>query len=150
LRLSRKSDYALRALIYVAGFPEETSFQIRDLAEKNGLPKKFLELILLDLKNAGILKSRRGVGGGYLLARRPDTVRATEIIEAVEGPLFAPEHSGDDGAPDGVSVSPAVTRLVEETSRAAAAVLNGWTLAELVREEREALERRQRNLMYFI
>jgi len=72
MRLSKKTEYALRALIYAARSPEGTSFQIRDLAEKNGIPKKFLELILLELKNAGVLTSRRGVGGGYLLARRPD------------------------------------------------------------------------------
>ena len=64
MRLSKKTEYALRALIYADRFPEGTTFQIRDLAEKNGIPKKFLELILLELKNAGMLSSRRGVGAG--------------------------------------------------------------------------------------
>ena len=64
MHLSKKTEYAFRALIYAARFPEGTTFQIRDLAEKNGIPKKFLELILLELKNAGMLSSRRGVGGG--------------------------------------------------------------------------------------
>src|SRR5659263_141952 len=87
MHLSKKTEYALRALMYAARFPEGTTFQIRDLAEKNGIPKKFLELILLELKNAGMLSSRRGVGGGYLLARRPDSIRSTEILEVFEGPM---------------------------------------------------------------
>jgi Rrf2 family protein len=150
MRLSKKTEYAMRALIYASRYPEGTTFQIRDLAEKNGIPKKFLELILLDLKNAGILTSRRGVGGGYLLARRPETILACEIIEVFEGPMTADEGrkpGGKSGAPD---PSPAVSRLVAEASRAAAAVLSRWTLTDLIREEDEAAERRRRNVMYFI
>ena len=97
MRLSKKTEYALRALIYSARFPEGTTFQIRELAEKNGIPKKFLELILLDLKNAGILSSRRGVGGGYLLARHPETIRTVEIVEVFEGPIVPMEPKKDSG-----------------------------------------------------
>jgi len=150
MRLSKKTEYAMRALIYAARYPEGTTFQIRDLAEKNGIPKKFLELILLDLKNAGILTSRRGVGGGYLLARRPDTVRAGEIIEVFEGPMTAGEGRKPGGGSGAREPSPAVSRLVAEASRAAAAVLTRWTLTDLVREEDESAERRRRNVMYFI
>jgi Rrf2 family protein len=150
MRLSKKTEYALRALIYAARFPEGTTFQIRDLAEKNGIPKKFLELILLELKNAGILESRRGVGGGYLLARRPETIRAGEIVEAFEGPVAAagPER-GARGTGRG-EPSPAVSRLVAEASGAMAAVFSRWTLADLAREEDEVASLRRRNVMYFI
>jgi Rrf2 family protein len=150
MRLSKKTEYALRALIHAARYPEGTTFQIRDLAEKNGIPKKFLELILLDLKNAGILTSRRGVGGGYLLARRPDTIRAVEIIEVFEGPMTAEAGRKPVGRSGTTEPSPAVSRLVAEASRAAAAVLSKWTLTDLAREEDEAAERRRRNVMYFI
>ncbi|MGE5247003.1 MAG: RrF2 family transcriptional regulator [Verrucomicrobiota bacterium] len=150
MRLSKKTEYALRALIYSARFPEGTTLQIRDLAEKNGIPKKFLELILLDLKNAGILTSRRGVGGGYLLARRPDAIRAGEIIEIFEGPVAAGQGRKPGGGGGGEESSPAVSRIVAEASRAAAEVLSRWTLTDLVREEDEAAERRRRNVMYFI
>jgi len=150
MRLSKKSEYALRALIYAARFPEGTTFQIRELAEKNGIPKKFLELILLDLKKAGILSSRRGVGGGYLLARRPDAVRAAEIIEVFEGSLAAEAGKKGAGKAAGREPSPAVAGMVAEASRAAAAALSRWTLADLAREEDEAAERRRRNVMYFI
>ena len=151
MRLSKKTEYALKALIYAARHPEGTTFQIKELAERNGIPKKFLELILLELKNAGIVQSRRGVGGGYLLARRPEAVRSSEIIEAIEGPLApasVPKAKGVRGLAE--DPSPAVSRLVRESIDAIGSVLERWTLADLAREEQEASERRQRNPMYFI
>ncbi|HAM31928.1 MAG TPA: transcriptional regulator [Deltaproteobacteria bacterium] len=150
MHLSKKTEYAFRALIYAARFPEGTTFQIRDLAEKNGIPKKFLELILLELKNAGMLSSRRGVGGGYLLAQRPDSIRSTRIVELFEGPLTARGRKKDAGETGEEETSLAVSRLVEEASAAAAAVFSRWTLADLVREEDDASQRRRRNVMYFI
>jgi Rrf2 family protein len=150
MRLSKKAEYGLRALIYAARFPEGTTFQIKDLAEKNGIPKKFLELILLELKNAGILRSRRGVGGGYLLERRPETIRSSEIIRAIEGPVMQTGEPKGKGEPGKEGVSPAVSRLVKETSEAIESVLDRWTLADLAREEQDAAERKRRNVMYFI
>ncbi len=150
MRLSKKTEYALRALIYAAGFPEGTTFQIRDLAAKNDIPKKFLELILLELKNAGILRSRRGVGGGYILARRPDAIRSSEIIQAIEGPLAGPARPKGAARSGGDETSPAVERLVREASDAVESVLSRWTLAELAREEQDAADRKRRNVMYFI
>lgn len=150
MRLSKKSEYGLRALIYVSRFPEGTSFQIKDIAGKNNIPKKFLELILLELKNGGILQSRRGVGGGYLLARRPETIRASDVIRIIEGPvspLGGPKIPGKQ--PPGAA-SCAVDRLVEETAGAIESVLDRWTLADLAREEHDAEERKRRNVMYFI
>jgi Rrf2 family protein len=136
--------------MYAARFPEGTSFQIRDLAEKNGIPKKFLELILLELKNAGMLSSRRGVGGGYLLARRPDSIRSSEIVEVFEGPMAGRVRQKGAGRTEKEEFSPAVSRLVEEASAAAAAVFSRSTLADLVREEDDATQRRRANMMYFI
>lgn len=150
MRLSKKAEYGLRALIYAARFPEGTTFQIKDLAEKNNIPKKFLELILLELKNAGILRSRRGVGGGYLLGRRPDAIRSSEILRAVEGPV-SPAGSGKENRDaEEEEASPAVSRLVKEASEAIESVLDRWTLADLAREEQEAAERKRRHVMYFI
>lgn len=150
MRLSKKAEYGLRALIYAARFPEGTTFQIKDLADKNQIPKKFLELILLELKNAGILRSRRGVGGGYLLGRRPDAIRSSEILRAVEGPVSPARAAKERGEQDPEDVSPAVARLVKETSEAIESVLDRWTLADLAREEQEASERKRRHVMYFI
>lgn len=150
MRLSKKTEYALRALIYAARFPQGTTFQIRELAEKNGIPKKFLELILLELKNAGIVRSRRGVGGGYLLARRPEAIRSSEVIRTIEGPAASEERQKEAAKGGGETGSFAVTRLVRETADAIGTVLDRWTLADLAREEEAAEERKRRNVMYFI
>lgn len=150
MRLSKKTEYALRALIYASRFPEGTTFQIKDLAEKNGIPKKFLELILLELKNGGIMRSKRGVGGGYLLARRPETIRSSEIIQMIEGNVATPERRKGAGKGAAEEGSPAVSRLVQEASEATAAVLERWTLADLAREDSEGRERRARNVIYHI
>src|SRR4030067_1338248 len=96
MRLSKKTEYALRALIYAAQHPEGTTCEIKERAERNRIPKKFLELILLELKNAGIVESRRGVGGGYLLARRPETIHSLEIIEAGGGAIAPAETQQRD------------------------------------------------------
>jgi len=150
MRLSKKTEYALRALIHAARFPEGTTFQIKELAEKNRIPKKFLELILLELKNSGIMRSKRGVGGGYLLSRRPETVRSSEIIRAIEGPSASAERRKGPGKPPEEESSPAVSRLVQEASEATRKVLERWTLADLAREEQEAEERKARGGIYHI
>lgn len=151
MRISKKTEYALRALTYAANHPQGTTFPIKELAARNGIPKKFLELILLDLKNAGLVSSRRGVGGGYLLARPPEAIRSTEIIRAIEGPLSPLAAQKETGRrPPGEEPSAAVSRLVREISRAIESVLDRWTLADLAREEREEAERRQHTPTYII
>ena len=68
---------------------------VRDIADRTGLPQPYLEQILLALKGAGLVKSKRGVGGGYVLAREPRDIRLSEIISAVDGPITL----GDFGQP---------------------------------------------------
>ena len=68
---------------------------MRDIAERTGLPQPYLEQILLALKGAGLVRSKRGVGGGYVLARDPDEIQLSEIVSAVDGPITL----GDFGQP---------------------------------------------------
>jgi Rrf2 family iron-sulfur cluster assembly transcriptional regulator len=68
---------------------------VRDIAERTGLPQPYLEQILLALKGAGLVRSKRGVGGGYVLARSPEAITLGEIVSAVDGPIVA----GDFGQP---------------------------------------------------
>lgn len=83
MKFSKKSEYALRALATMAGQPGQL-LTIPKISAEAGVPPKFLEQILLQLRNAGLLQSRRGAGGGYLLQRDPATIRLLEIIQAVE------------------------------------------------------------------
>ena len=72
-----------------------TPTSVRDLAKRTGLPQPYLEQILLALKGAGLVRSKRGVGGGYVLARPPEEITLSQIVSAVDGPIVA----GDFGLP---------------------------------------------------
>ena len=94
--VSTRGDYAARALLSLALHPEEARpISVRDIAERTGLPQAYLEQILLALKGAGLVRSKRGVGGGYVLARPPDEITLGAIVSAVEGPISL----GDFGEP---------------------------------------------------
>jgi Rrf2 family protein len=96
VKVSTRGDYASRALLSLAlhtGESKPTS--VRDIAERTGLPQPYLEQILLALKGAGLVRSKRGVGGGYVLARSPEEISLGQIVSAVEGPIVA----GDFGEP---------------------------------------------------
>ncbi|MEQ8716056.1 MAG: Rrf2 family transcriptional regulator [Acidimicrobiales bacterium] len=96
MKVSTRGDYASRALLSLAlRHGDGTPTSVRDIAERTGLPQPYLEQILLALKGAGLVRSKRGVGGGYLLARPPDEIRLSEIVSAVDGPIVA----GDFGEP---------------------------------------------------
>jgi Rrf2 family protein len=89
LQVSAKTDYALRAAAELAQAATEGSGPVKGewISEAQGIPKKFMENILHDLKRAGIVRTRRGASGGYWLARPAEEIALAEIIRAVEGPL---------------------------------------------------------------
>ncbi len=96
MRVSTRGDYASRALLSLALHDNVlTPTSVRDLAERTGLPQPYLEQILLSLKGVGLVRSKRGVGGGYVLARSPETITLADIVAAVDGPIVA----GDFGQP---------------------------------------------------
>lgn len=85
--ISNKAKYAFRALLAVAAAPEGEALTSAEIARRYAIPHKFLEQILLDLKKAGILDSRRGKSGGYVMLRPADTVSFGEVLRIFEGPL---------------------------------------------------------------
>ncbi len=85
--LSRKAKYGLRSLIYLAQEQGKGPIQIREISESLGISRKFLEAILLELRNVGILQSRQGKEGGYYLERSPDTISIGYIVRMFDGPL---------------------------------------------------------------
>ena len=87
--LSRKSKYGLKALLALARGHGRGPVLISDLAERDAIPRKFLEAILLELKRRGLVESKKGKGGGYFLRRRPDEITFGEVIRVLEGPLAA-------------------------------------------------------------
>ena len=96
VRVSTRGDYASRALLSLALHSGEGGpTSVRDIAERTGLPQPYLEQILLALKGAGLVRSKRGVGGGYVLARTPEDITLGQIVSAVDGPIVV----GDFGEP---------------------------------------------------
>jgi Rrf2 family protein len=87
MKLSKKGDYGLRAVLELAKNYSLGYTQIKDIAKKEKIPLKFLEQILLNLKNSGFLVSKMGVGGGYRLSRLPEEITLGEVLRALEGPL---------------------------------------------------------------
>lgn len=85
--LSHKAKYALKALLVLAREYGEGPVLIADIAQRESVPRKFLELILLELKNQGILQSKKGKGGGYSLSRLPELIPVGEVLRAVDGPI---------------------------------------------------------------
>jgi Rrf2 family iron-sulfur cluster assembly transcriptional regulator len=130
VRVSSKGDYACRALLSLALHDQSSGpTSVRDIAERTGIPQPYLEQILLALKGAGLVRSKRGVGGGYVLARSPADIRVSEILSAVDGPIslgdFGEPHQ--DGACDheGQCVLLAIWKTAGEHMRH---IMDGFTL----------------------
>lgn len=85
--LSKKCKYAIHALVYLAERYQQGPVHIQDIAEQQHIPKKFLEAILLELRNAKILHSKKGKGGGYYLYRKPEDVNLIEIMRLMDGAI---------------------------------------------------------------
>lgn len=143
---SMKAKYALKALLHLARRQDAGPTLIAELARSENIPKKFLEAILLELRNRGILSSRKGKGGGYMLAQPLESLSIGRIVEVFDGPMMAPvcvTHSAVlncdlcDQAPrcglrlimeqvrEAVTECLASTRLTDVLSRTDAAYENG-------------------------
>ena len=87
MKLSLRGEYALRALLVLGLNYEQPVVRIKFISEQQNIPKRFLEQILNDLKSAGFVQSRRGVAGGYRLAKRPEEITLASVVRHVEGAL---------------------------------------------------------------
>jgi len=145
--LSKKTKYALRALLLLAREHGSGPILISSLAQRESIPKKFLESILLDLKHQGILQSKKGRGGGYHLARAPKVIYLGQVIRTLDGPLaplpcasqtaYVKCEECTDEATCGIRI---VMRQVRD---ATARILDGTNLADvLTRVERAGKRRR--------
>jgi Rrf2 family protein len=134
--LSQKTKYALRALVFLAALTDRESAPIPEIAEGARAPRKFLEAILVELKQAGFVESRRGRFGGYGLAKAPEDIVFADVIRAIEGPLaLAPCASRTAYKPckDCADVKTCPIRAALLASRdAIAEVLESWTLKTAV------------------
>ena len=131
VKLSRKSDYALRALLHLSGAGDRP-IPVRELAEANGIPRKFLESIMRDLRARGLVESMAGKNGGYGLLRRPEDISVGSILRLFEvrlEPLPEDLPECDQEAPTGQ-----VRRALQEIGDAVDSIMNELTLEDVIRQ----------------
>ena len=131
MRLSKRTEYGLRAIVQLARLYPAHFVQSRDLSKHEALPNKFLESILLALRRGGFLESKVGSGGGYRLTRAPKDIRIGDVIRRLEGRLSARDAEAPaDRSPGEIAVSLINQRLTKSTDE----VLDSMTLDELLDE----------------
>lgn len=137
MKISQKGLYALQAMMMLARRHRDGAIKIRDIAYEEALPEKFLELILLELKNARMVESVRGAKGGYQLRREPADIALSEIIRLIDGPL-APFGDADQlkDLIDRDLPHRALYQVFLDVRDAAARILDHTTLADLIVEPR--------------
>ena len=146
--LSRKSKYGLKALLLLADEEGRGPVQASELAERQRLPKKFLEAILLDLTRHGLLQSKKGRGGGYVLNRKPGDITVGQVIRILNGPLaLVPcvsqtAYSRCEECIDEQSCG--VHLAMKEVRDATARILDNTTLAALGAQVRASKTRKTR------
>jgi Rrf2 family protein len=145
LRLSKQTEYGLRAVVQLARLYPRTFVQSRDLSQQEGLPTKFLEAILLTLRRGGFLESKVGREGGYRLARPPKDIHVGEVVRRLEGRLTATEgKTSADLSPGEVAVHLLNDRLTQAMDE----VLDSMTLEQLMEHLNRSGNAQQQ--MYYI
>jgi Rrf2 family protein len=137
MRLSKRGEYGLRAMIDLATWDHDNhAVQIKDIAERQQIPAKYLEQILLALKNAGLLHSKMGIGGASYLAKPADQISLGHIIRILDGPL-APVRCVSQmayepcGCPDEASCG--LRLVMQDVRNAIAGILDNTTLADVAK-----------------
>jgi Rrf2 family protein len=144
VKVSHRGLYALKALVHLAEAHERGLVKIHDIAQEESIPEKFLEGILVTLKNARLVASQRGRDGGYRLRRAPQEILVGEVVRTMDGPL-APFGDAVELA-HRVKTEPRHAGLFDlflEVRNAAAAILDHTSLADLVERNRAVLARRR-------
>ena len=134
--LSNKTKYGLKAMLHLAAREGEGGQLVANIAETQIIPKKFLDTILLELKNNGLLFSKKGKGGGYMLARPADEISVGHIIRILDGPLALIPCASDAAyrpCPDCLDTAACQIRWVMRQVRdATAKILDNTTLRDLI------------------
>lgn len=140
--LTAKGKYGLKALVHLAQYPAGELALVSDIATANNIPKKFLDAILSDLRNAGFVQSRKGKGGGYRLARPPEEIKVGSVVRVLDGPL-APipcaSHTRYQPCDDCDVATCQVRHMMLNVRNAIAEVLDSTTLAQMRDADGEVL-----------
>ncbi len=150
MMISAKCKYGLKAMTYIARYGASSPVLIADIAEAENIPKKFLDVILLELKIGGMLASKKGKGGGYQLARAASRISIADVVRVLNGPLGPLSCAGDE-ARDCADCRPgcscAIRSVMRQVHDAITSVLENTMVSDLLRG---AAEQPNRILMFDI
>jgi len=150
MKLSKKSDYALRAMIYLSMNYKNGAVQIKEISAKEKIPQKFLENILLTLRKAGILNSKIGLKGGYELARSPDLITLGEVIRALDGAIAPVDCvSKISYKPCSEEVTCVIRGVMMDIRNAITDVLDTRTFADMCKRVRDSLEKKENSVLTY-
>ena len=149
MKLTKKGQYAIKALIELAINHDRgiNVTLINGIAEKENIPPRYLEQILLSLKKSGLLISKRGVGGGYGLSRPPQEVTLGDVISAVEGPLLSLKYSDDKNSDE---ISSTLSNTMKEVGSAIKRIVDSISLEDMAKRTLDLVERKRDVLNYVI
>jgi len=136
MRVSTRGRYGLRAMLELARSFGDAPVVMADLADREGLSRKYLHTLLTGLKAAGLARSVRGAGGGFVLAREPSEIKLQEVLQALEGSLCLVDCVADERACDRANGCTA-RGVWQELSGAIESVLDNLTLADVIATEKE-------------
>lgn len=146
MRVSTRAWYGLMAMVELGLRERQGRVQVKEISESQGIPEEYLEQLMLPLKRAGLVRSQRGVRGGYVLARPTNQITVLEILQALEGPILETEPI-DPQLRERVQTS-GVAVVWEKLREAMESLLGGITLAQVCAWEQE--RRSRQPLMFYI
>jgi Rrf2 family protein len=150
MKLSKKSDYALRAMIYLSMNYKNGAVQIKEISAKEKIPQKFLENILLTLRKVGILNSKIGLKGGYELARSPDLITLGEVIRALDGAIAPVDCvSKISYKPCSEEVTCVIRGVMMDIRNAITEVLDTMTFADMCKRVKDSMEKRTGDVLTY-
>jgi len=150
MKITKKGEYAIMALIDLALNYNKGLRQIKDIVKKEEIPEKFLEQILVILKNAGLVQSKRGIGGGYYLNKPPEKISLSEVIRVIDGPLSPLEcvNSQNKNCPKQITCG--IRSVMIDVENATSEILDRITLAEVCNRINLLNKKKEEILMYYI
>jgi len=150
MKITKKGEYAMRALVDLALNYKKGMRQIQDIVREESIPGKFLEQILVILKNAGFIQSKRGIGGGYFLSKSPGEISLGEVIRLIDGPLAPLECVNAQHLNCSKEITCGIRSVMLDVANATAEILDRVTLTDVCNKTKGMAERRAQTLMYHI
>lgn len=149
MKMSNKGRYAVRALFDIAFYNHGRPTQVKDIAERQGIPPRFLEQIFQDLKRSGIVGSKRGPQGGYSLARLAGEIRLGDVVRALEGPIaLGDRDAANKRSQHGGEALQVTETIFRDLSTRVEACFDGVTIADICDRAQELGLRRPGNQRY--